>query len=228
MADPQPITLYSHTRAPNPWKVALILEELGVPYQTKYLEFPETKQEPYLSLNPNGKLPAIEDPNHHVTLFESGAIIEYLVDLYDSKSILTPSSLQDKYRARSWLHLQMSAQGPSCGYKLRMGQVYDAKELVAANDYLSKDIKRLMGVLDTHLRQSGGPYLLGPQVSYADLCYVPLYSMLPVFLPDYDVETQSDFPHFAAWWTKVVERPAVTKVMETRAALAKSLTGDDE
>ena len=66
----QPITLYSHQRGPNPWKVALILGELGVPFETIYLEFPEAKVEPYIRLNPNGKLPAIKDPNRDIVLFE--------------------------------------------------------------------------------------------------------------------------------------------------------------
>ncbi|KAM3496877.1 hypothetical protein MY10362_009754 [Beauveria mimosiformis] len=78
MASLQPIKLYAHKKGPNPWKVALILEELGLPYETTYLEFPDAKVEPYISLNPNGKLPAIQDPNHSIELFESGAIIEYL------------------------------------------------------------------------------------------------------------------------------------------------------
>ena len=70
----QPITMYGHKRAPNPWKITLILEELDVPYSTKYLEFPDTKVEPFISLNPNGKLPAIWDPNHNVTLFEVSCV----------------------------------------------------------------------------------------------------------------------------------------------------------
>ena len=70
----QPVTLYGHKRDPSPWKITLILEELDVPYSTKYLEFPDTKVEPFISLNPNGKLPAIWDPNHNVTLFEVSCV----------------------------------------------------------------------------------------------------------------------------------------------------------
>lgn len=73
MASLQPIKLYAHKKGPNPWKVALLLEELGLPYETTYLEFPETKVEPYVSLNPNGKLPSIEDPNQGIKLFEVSA-----------------------------------------------------------------------------------------------------------------------------------------------------------
>ncbi|RYP48138.1 hypothetical protein DL768_005935 [Monosporascus sp. mg162] len=74
------ITLYSHQYGPNPWKVVLILEELKVPYETKFIDFKHVKTEPYLSLNPNGRLPTIEDPNTGLMLWESGAIVEYLIE----------------------------------------------------------------------------------------------------------------------------------------------------
>jgi glutathione S-transferase len=66
----KPITLYSHSSGPNAWKVAIILEELGLPFETKFLEFPEMKQDLFLSKNPNGRVPAIFDPNSDITLFE--------------------------------------------------------------------------------------------------------------------------------------------------------------
>ncbi|KAL2190414.1 hypothetical protein L209DRAFT_178256 [Thermothelomyces heterothallicus CBS 203.75] len=58
----QPLKLYSHKRGPHPWKFALTLEELDIPYVSEYLEFDQTKTEPYLSLNPNGKLPKLRIP----------------------------------------------------------------------------------------------------------------------------------------------------------------------
>lgn len=57
-------------KGPNPWKVAIILEELGVPYHQEFLDFSVLKQEPFISANPNGRLPALEDPNTSITLFE--------------------------------------------------------------------------------------------------------------------------------------------------------------
>ena len=66
----KPITLYGHASGPNPWKVAILLEELGLPYETVYLQFSDLKKEPFESKNPNGRVPAIEDPNTGVTMFE--------------------------------------------------------------------------------------------------------------------------------------------------------------
>ena len=51
----QPIILYSHASGPNPWKVAILLEELGLAYKTEFQEFPDLKKEPYESINPNGR-----------------------------------------------------------------------------------------------------------------------------------------------------------------------------
>lgn len=89
MSSVKPIVLYSHATGPNPWKVAIILEELKIPYETKFLEFPEMKQEPYESLNPNGRVPAIEDPNTGINVFE--VRLHSLPPSHPSKLTLQPS-----------------------------------------------------------------------------------------------------------------------------------------
>ena len=67
----KPIVLYGHGGTPNPIKVAILLEELGIPFEVKALDMKtELKAEPYLSINPNGRVPSIEDPNTGVKLFE--------------------------------------------------------------------------------------------------------------------------------------------------------------
>jgi glutathione S-transferase len=66
----KPIKLYYHASGPNPSKVAIILEELGVPYETQNVDFKEIKQEPFINVNPNGRVPAIEDPNTGVKVWE--------------------------------------------------------------------------------------------------------------------------------------------------------------
>jgi hypothetical protein len=67
----KPIILYGHGSSPNPVKIGIFLEELGIPFEVKNVDFAtELKAEPYISLNPNGRVPAIEDPNTGVYLFE--------------------------------------------------------------------------------------------------------------------------------------------------------------
>lgn len=61
---------------PNPSKVLIILEELNLPYETSWVELDGLKAKPYTDVNPNGRVPAIEDPNYGITLWESGAIVQ--------------------------------------------------------------------------------------------------------------------------------------------------------
>jgi glutathione S-transferase len=66
----KPLELWGHWGAPNPYKVCIVVESLKLPYQTHELELSEVKQESYIKLNPNGRLPTLKDPNTGVTLFE--------------------------------------------------------------------------------------------------------------------------------------------------------------
>ena len=59
----KPLTVYGHYVGPNPWKVRIILEELSIPYEWCPVEFRDVKGEEYVKVNPNGRLPAVEDPN---------------------------------------------------------------------------------------------------------------------------------------------------------------------
>lgn len=121
----QPFKVYNgpHGQGPNPWKVLIVLEELGLPWEIVWIPYGEIKSEPYTSLNPNGKLPAFIDPNNNqpegITLFETGAIINYLIATYDTELKLTygDGRVQEKWLLQSWLMLQMSGQGPMFGQK---------------------------------------------------------------------------------------------------------------
>ena len=88
-----------------------MLEELGLPYETQIIDFSELNKEPFEKLNPNGRVPAIEDPNTDMTLWESGAIIEYLLETYDKENKFSYTKGPEKFQQKSWLHFQMSGQG---------------------------------------------------------------------------------------------------------------------
>ena len=108
----QPIKVWGGG-GPNPPKVGYICEELGLPYTVVDISFPQLKEQTYLSINPNGRMPAIYDPNTDLTLWESGAIVEYLVERYDveRKVSFEPGSKHAQL-ARQWLFFQVSGQGP--------------------------------------------------------------------------------------------------------------------
>ncbi len=88
-----------------------------MPYEQEFLEFPDMKKEPYTSINPNGRVPAIEDPNTGITLWESSAIIEYLVETYDKSNSLHYTEAPEKFLQKSWMAFQISGQGPYYGQR---------------------------------------------------------------------------------------------------------------
>ena len=97
-------------------KVAIVLAELDLPHEIEDVQFADVKKPDFLKINPNGRMPAIHDPNRDLTLWESGAIIEYLVEVYDKKQKLSfPAGSNEAYLAKQWLYYQVSGQGPYFG-----------------------------------------------------------------------------------------------------------------
>jgi glutathione S-transferase len=221
-------------QGPNPWKVAILLEELGLPYETKFIDFADMKKEPYTSINPNGRVPAIEDPNTGITLAEvpplcrtfmtsranprsppqSGAIIQYLIETYDNTLSLTYTSFPEKYQLLQWLHFQMSGQGPYFGQKAWFSNFHSEK-LPSAEARYANEIRRVLGVIDAHLKKHGTEYLVGDKCTFADLAFLSWNSLLGWLVPDLD--TAKEVPEFHAWNERLMARPAVRKVFEDKA-----------
>lgn len=127
-------------QVPNPSKVLVILEELGVPYKSSLVEPEDLKKKPFTDINPNGRLPgtfyntqslsvahsqglillvtlaAIKDPNYNdIILFESGAIVIYLISKYDRSNALTYTDSPKVFELLQWSYFQASGQGPYFG-----------------------------------------------------------------------------------------------------------------
>jgi len=116
----KPLTVYGHWAAPNPFKVLTILKELEVPYDYRIIELSDVKQENFVKINPNGRLPAVIDPNTNTTIWESGAIIVYLVEQYDIQGKISFQSTAEKYGCLQWLMFQVSGtceRSSSSGYQ---------------------------------------------------------------------------------------------------------------
>ena len=104
----KPFLLHSHKLGPNPWKVAIVLEELELPYTTKFWETPDMKMPEYLAISVNGRVPALQDPNNaNFTLWESGAIISYLADTYDVQGKISHKARNEKHLEQQWLYFQV-------------------------------------------------------------------------------------------------------------------------
>jgi glutathione S-transferase len=214
----KPLTLWGHDSGPNAWKAAMILEELHVPYTVKMIEFPDMKKEAYESINPNGRVPAIEDPNTGITLWESGAIIEYVVETYDKqhKISFAPGS-KEYFEAKQWLYFQVSGQGPYFGQAVWF-TVYHPEKIPSVIDRYVSEIRRVSGVLDRTLQKK--EFLVGGKFSYADAAFVTWYGILSLFAEKINLET--DFPVLNAWLEGIKARPAIAKILQDRETAMKA------
>ncbi|KAJ5575584.1 glutathione S-transferase [Penicillium sp. DV-2018c] len=200
-------TLRGHAGTPNPWKVLMVLEELKIPYEPKLIDLGDLKKEPYESVNPNGRVPALEDPNTGITIWESGAILEYLVDTYDKQhNISFTAGSKEYYESKQWLHYQVSGQGPYFGQAVWFTVYHPEKVSTAVERYVN-EIRRVSGVLNRALQNK--EYLIGGKYSYVDaaLCHG-------------EMDLEKNFPHVNSWLNRIKARPAIAKTVENKAKAA--------
>lgn len=205
---------------PNPPKVAIILEELGIPHEVVPIPFPDLKKPEFLSINPNGRMPALQDPNSNLTIWESGAIIEYLIERYDTKHQLSfAPGTPESYLAKQWLFFQVSGQGPYYG-QASWFKKFHPEPVPSAVERYAKEINRVTGVLETHLAQQkkehgggDGPWLVGNKLSFADLSWVPWQSYLKLLLTKEEFD-EDKYPLVKEWLGKMTSREIVKSVLE--------------
>ena len=161
-AHPDRLQLYS-LNTPNGVKVSIMLEEIGLPYEPHFIDITknETWGPEFLSLNPNGKIPAIIDPDgpdgKPLALFESGAILIYLAE---KTGKLIPADAAGRYETIQWLMWQMGGLGPMFGqlgffHRFAGKAIEDKRPL---ERYVAES-KRLLGVLDSRLE--GRNWIMG-------------------------------------------------------------------
>ncbi|TGJ83223.1 hypothetical protein E0Z10_g5543 [Xylaria hypoxylon] len=223
----KPITLWGHSIGPNPIKVRMILEELGVPFELKILEFDEMKKEPYLGLNPNGRVPAIEDPNTGLALWESGPIIEYLVEQYDKDHKISYDTFAEKYLIKQWIGYQISGQGPYYGQGVWFS-IFHPEKLPSAIERYFKEIERVRSVLDLQLSRQAGEkqgnkvsekdvWLVGDKCTVADLSWFIWEQIIDFLLARAETPIpKGKYPHYEAWYKKLEERPSAQQAIKTR------------
>ncbi|KAH8802942.1 putative glutathione S-transferase [Xylogone sp. PMI_703] len=197
MTSLKPIILYSHSSGPNPWKAAPAAEEPKAPYEMKFLEFVEMKKPAYEKINPNGRVPAIEDPNTY--------------DLEKKFSFLTGTP--EYFYAKQWLYFQTSGQGPYFG-QAAWFKLYHPEKIQSAIDRYVNEIVRVSSVLNGSLE--GREWLVGEKYSYVDVAFLPWFEAVP-FLAGERINLEKDFPNLHAWLSKIKARPAVAKILKDRA-----------
>ncbi|KAI0081358.1 glutathione S-transferase C-terminal-like protein [Panus rudis PR-1116 ss-1] len=221
MSHGKQFTLYSHKGGPNGWKVAFLLEELGLTYETKYLNFQagEHKSPEFLKINPNGRIPALIDhKNNDYIVWESNAILLYLVDKYDTEKKFTVTEESDKYHLIQWLFFQASGQGPYYGQAFWFLN-YHPEKVDSAVDRYKNEIRRVLGVLESVLSKQS--WLVGNKYTIADLSFLTWNESVTgaIFKDDPDFDFEKNYPSVAKWHNTVRNRPAIKKCWDLRAQL---------
>ena len=216
---PDRLQLYS-LPTPNGVKVSIMLEEVGLAYEPHLIDITknETWGPEYLSLNPNGKIPAIIDPEgpggQPLGLFESGAILIYLAEKTGKFLSADPA---ERYQTIQWVMFQMGAIGPMFGqlgfFHRFAGKEYEDKR---PRDRYVAESRRLLGVLETRLANEGGEpreWIIG-DYSIADIATLGWVRNLIGFYEAGEIVGLKDFPHVAAWLERGLARPAVQRGLE--------------
>ncbi|KAJ5211638.1 uncharacterized protein N7498_003284 [Penicillium cinerascens] len=198
------ITLYTWP-TPNGIKASITLEELGLPYKAEGIDISTNvqKEDWFLKINPNGRIPALLDGSQRI--FESGAIMIYLADKYDTdrKISYAPGS-PEHIEQLSWLMFQMGGLGPMQGQANHFRLFAGARSEYGIKRYID-ETKRLYSVLESRLKAS--PYLAGSKYTIADIANYSWVRSGPNAL-EIDL---SEFPALKKWADEIGKRAAVQK-----------------
>ena len=209
---PDRIQLYS-LPTPNGVKASIMLEETGLPYEVHLVDFgkDDQKSAAFVSLNPNGKIPAMIDPDgpggEPLALFESGAILLYLAE---KTGTLLGHGAADRWHATQWVMFQMGGVGPMFGqvgfFSKFAGRDYEDKR---PRDRAVAEARRLLGVMDHVLTDR--PWFLGESYSIADIAMLGWVNNLVTFYEARELVGFDDHRHVVAWLERGLQRPAVQR-----------------
>ena len=196
-----------HTaQTPNGRKVSIALEELGLDYETRWVRLDREEQlEPaFLALNPNHKIPVIEDDGQ--VIWESGAILLHLGEKHDAAGTILPKDAKARMEAIQYAFFQTGGVGPNLG---RLGQALRKEgeknqEMIAI---FAGELKRLLGVIDRIL-SDGREYLAGP-FSIGDIMHFPWLKIVQNLGSPELLELE----RVVAWLDRIDARPAVQRGM---------------
>lgn len=217
-AHPDRLQLYSYP-TPNGVKVSIALEEMGLPYEAHAVDIGRDQSwtPEFLSLNPNGKIPAIIDPDgpggKPIGLFESGAILLYLSD---KTGKLVPADPARRYETIQWVFFQMAGVGPMFGqlgffHKFAGRSIEDKRPLQRYRD----ESRRLLGVLDKRLE--GRQWIMDDDFTIADVSLLGWVRNLIGFYEARELVEFDRFANVAAWLERGLARPAVKRGLEIPA-----------
>ena len=199
------IDLYTAS-TPNGHKASVTLEELGLPYEVHAIDMSnnEQKEEWFLKLNPNGRIPVMVDRDFDdFAIFESGAIMIYLAE---KTGRLMPTDVKGRSQTIQWLMFQMGGVGPMMG-QANVFFRYFPEKIQPAIDRYQNESRRLFEVLDRGLSEN--EWLAGSEFTIADIanwCWVRTYKWSGVAV--------DGLPNVRRWLDAIKERPACRRGVE--------------
>jgi GST-like protein len=206
---------FFYNAAPNPMKVALLLEELGLPYEAIPVDTRKGEQfaAHFLSVNPNAKVPALIDGD--ATVFDSNAILLYLADR-EKKFVTTDAGSALRAETLSWLMFIASGIGPFSGQSVHFRHVAPEPKTYALNRY-DFEAHRHWGVIEQHLKSR--EFMVGGQYSIVDMAFWGWARMVPYVLGTGDA-TWSQYPHVKRLLDAINARPAAQRAEALKAKYA--------
>jgi len=197
---------FYYNTGPNPTKVALMLEELGLDYEPAPLDTRKGDQHrpDYLAINPNAKAPAIVDDG--VTVFDSNAILLYLAEKHGK--FLTGGTPGERGELLSWLMFVATGVGPYSGQSVHFRHAAPEKIAYAVNRY-TFEAKRHYGILDARL--AGQHYILGDAYTIVDIATWGWARMVPRVIGD---DAWDGLPNLKRLIDEISARPAAVRAIE--------------
>lgn len=220
-AQTKPIELH-YWPTPNGWKVTIMLEELGIPYDVKYVNIGKGEQfEPsFLKIAPNNRMPAIIDPEgpggQPISIFESGAILQYLGRKFGR---FYGNDERARVDIEQWLFWQVGGLGPMAGQAHHFRK-YAPEKVPYAIDRYTNEVNRLYGVMN---RQLADRDFLAGDYSIADMASVG-------WVKSHEGQGQdlNDFPHLKKWFETILARPAVERGLAVGQERRNNLANDKD
>ncbi len=182
-----------------------MLEECDLPYDIKWVDLSkgEQHQPDFLKISPNGRMPAMIDPEgpngKPIAIFESGAILQYLGD---KSGMFYPAERRARSEVEQWLYWQVGALGPTGGQAAHFKN-YKEDKIDYDIERFTDEVIRQFGVMNEHL--ANRDYLAG-DYSIADMASWPWIRGYKA----YDIDL-TEFEHLRAWFKRVGARPAVQR-----------------
>ena len=214
---------FFYNTAPNPMKVALLLEELGLPYEAIPVDTRKGQQfDPkFKSINPNSKVPAIVDGD--VKVFDSNAILLYLADR-EKKFVPLDLKSADRAHALSWLMFIASGIGPFSGQSVHFRNAAPEPKEYALNRY-DFEAHRHWKIIDDHL--ASYTYMLGNDYSIVDMCFWGWARLVPFVLGTGD-QTWETYKNIKRLLDLINTRPAAQKAESLKSKHTFKTELDDE